>query len=150
MGWLSLSCFSHRSMVLWRGLKRGSQRWRSQAGLFAYEVDENAYSLIYSLTRRLWLLLRKSHHHPTGKFFDLEIDLGVILQGFADANEAAAIFFYRVDEVESLSHQLVAQAGAVIVGLDVGNADAAVKGARVRHVLHSCRYTGCDRSGWLR
>ncbi len=72
----------------------------------------------------------KGGHYSPGMFLDLEIDLRVILQRLADTNKAAAVFFNGVDEIEALGHQFVTQAGAVAVGLDVGNADAAVKGAR--------------------
>ena len=51
------------------------------------------------------------------------------MQGLADADEAAVVFFDGVDEVEAFGYQFVAQAGSVVVRLDVGHAEAAVEGA---------------------
>jgi len=72
----------------------------------------------------------KDCHDATEFLFNAEFDLRVILQRLAATNKAAAVFFNGVDEIEALGHQFVTQAGAVAVGLDVGNADTAVKGAR--------------------
>ena len=75
-------------------------------------------------------MLGKGHHDATGKLLDLEIDLGVILQRLADADEAAAVFFDGIDEVEAFGDEFVAQAGAVVVNLDVGYAESTVEGIR--------------------
>ncbi len=45
----------------------------------------------------------------------------------ADAYEAAAVFFNGAGQVKAFGHKLVAQAGAVVVGLDVRHADTTVK-----------------------
>ncbi len=60
------------------------------------------YSDTYSLTQRSLGRVRvlcKRSHHPAELFGNVKLHLGVVLQGFADADEAAAIFLNGVDEV---------------------------------------------------
>ena len=71
----------------------------------------------------------KTCHHSSCEFLDVEIDLGVILQGLADANEAATVFLNGVGQVKAFGNELVAKAGSVVVGLNICHADAAIKHA---------------------
>ncbi len=73
--------------------------------------------------------MAECHHHAAELFGDFKLNLGVVLQRFADADEAAAVLFDGGGQVKGFSHQFVAQAGAVAVGLDFGHAQAPVKDA---------------------
>jgi hypothetical protein len=68
-------------------------------------------------------------HYAASEFNNFKFNFWIITQGFANADEAAAIFFDVACEVKTFGYEFVAQAGAVVVFLNVGHTDAAVKDA---------------------
>ena len=57
----------------------------------------------------------------------------MVLQDPADADEATAIFFNGVNQVKTFCFKFVAQAGAIVICLNIDYADVSIKSARTEN-----------------
>ena len=93
------------------------------------------------------LLKRKYRHYPALEFLDIELHFWLVLQFATDADKAAAIFFDDIDQVKAFDNKLVAQAGAIVVGLYLYHSEATIEDAGAENGELVVKYLDLDVVG---